>query len=119
MEHFGELKVRLRRVGIFEVNFDCKSKIKTIVTRCGLYAIYTSLFLAPAWHLVFEAKTPIEQAESKIFVLISVVIISWYSAFLSQSEKYVALLDELNAIIRKSEWKQKTEKLWNEYIFIK
>ena len=102
MEHFGELKYRLRRLGIFQVKFDRKTKIRIIITRCGLYIIYTSFFLAPAWYLIFEARTQTEQAESKTFVLGSMAMLLWYSVFLFQSEKYAALLGELNTIIAKS-----------------
>lgn len=102
MEHFGELNVRLRRLGIFQVKFDCATKIKIIITRCGLCIICISYILAPAWYFLFESKTPIEQAESEVFVLMSMTMLLWYSVFLFQSKKYATLLDELSAIITKS-----------------
>lgn len=99
MKYFEELKVQLRQLGILHWDSSPKSRNIAIASRCGLIAIYVSNILAPAWYLLFEAKSPRENAECTIFALGSLFLFSWYLAILFQSEKYEKLFDELNAII--------------------
>ena len=107
MKYFEKLNVRLHRLGIFQGNPDPKSKWIVIATRSGLLIIYISYFLAPTWYFVFEAQTPREHSESLIFVFASLLVLSWYSAFIFQHEKYADLLDELNSIIENSKLQAK------------
>lgn len=102
MDCFEKLNVQLHRLGVFQWNSDPKSKWITIATRCGLFIIYLSYFLAPAWSFLFAAQSTRKHNESLIFALGGLLTLSWYSAFLFQSKKYAAPINELNSIIEKS-----------------
>lgn len=107
MNYFEEVSAKLHRLGIFHCDPDSKSKRIVIATRCGLFTIYIAYFLASAWYFVFEAETPRKRSESLIYVLGSLLMLSWYSAFLFQSKTYAALTDELNEIVGESKFQMR------------
>lgn len=102
MKFFEELSIKLNQLGIFPQVHGPKTKLIVIAKRCGLFAIYTTYFLAPTCYFIFEAQTPRQRSKSLILVLFSMLELSWYSVHLLQREKYVALFNELNSIIEKS-----------------
>lgn len=103
MKYFHELTVQLRHLGIFYWDSSAKAKKIAIISRCGFLVTYVSYSLTQTYYVVFEAQTPREHSESSFCVLCVLVALSWYLVLLFQSDKYLALLDEVESVIQKSE----------------
>lgn len=103
--YFQYLKVHLCRLGTFLNGSNPKENAIVISKRCSLLVILVLYFISPAWYFAFVAQTPREHSESLFVVLSILVVLSWYSALIIQSEKYAELFDELNSLIGKRKLK--------------
>lgn len=92
IKYFKELKILLRRMGIFYWDSGPRAKMIAITTRSGLLVTYISYFLTPAWCLLFEAQRVGERSAGLFCIFGALLMISWYSVFLLKSTKYGALL---------------------------
>lgn len=102
MKYFNELRVQLRALGVFNRGSGLKARIITIATRCSMLTMYVSCFISSTCYLLFEAQTLRQHSEIAFDALAVLFSLTWYLAVCCQSEKYMAIFDQLDSIIQKS-----------------
>lgn len=112
MECFVKLKKLLRFVGVLPFVSNNHRQILKILINCVFYALCLILFLSTFWFFSFESKTFNEFVECLYFLTSSLLLTSWYSVYLWQSEKYSQLFSNLEDIIHQSRKKITCNMYW-------
>lgn len=99
METFILLKKFLRFGGILQFDTNIRGHILRILINFIFYSICLLLFLSTFWYFSFKAKIFREYVECLYFLTSSLLMTSWYTVCLWQSDKYTLLFSALDEIV--------------------
>lgn len=100
---FNELKRYFRFMGIFPSDSSQREMMLCIIKNWILFGMFVLNLLTMLLFFVFDAKTFRDYSKCFFYMCCNMLPISWYSVYLWQRTKYIALFNDLDAIIERSE----------------
>lgn len=92
----------LKRAGISRWDDSPKSKRVAIATNCVIFGLFVGILLASAWFLLTADNNCKRFSEALLIVLGFLFLTAWYLILICCNKNYVAILEELETIMKKS-----------------
>lgn len=102
-QSFVLLKRNLSLIGL--TPYPNHGKAPIIVARCIYFTILSYFIASTTWFLIFDAKELIEYTDCFYFNFCAWNLSVWYLIYSFRIVQYMDMIDELDAIINKSELK--------------
>lgn len=102
MKSFILLKTFYQFGGVLKFESKHRARLIQTLINCFFYGLCSILFLSTLAFFSFGNRTFSEYSECLYFLMGSLLMTSWYSVYLWQSEKYVELFSTLDKIIEQS-----------------